>query len=114
MDNVTEASIKINEIVSQLGLETVTIRKCCLELEKHEFLFQRNEGNNQEFTIEDLHALSQIKRLIEVAKMNRVAAANVVVSGHGSSSDTGNESPSVSVSAIKADGIWSLKGKNVT
>ena len=55
-----------------------------------------------------------MKRLIEVAKMNRVAAANVVVSGHGPSNDTGNESPSVSVSVIKADGIWSLKGNNVT
>ena len=38
MDKVTEASIKINEIASRLGLEAVTIRKCCLQLEKHGFL----------------------------------------------------------------------------
>ncbi|WP_301109405.1 MerR family transcriptional regulator [Sporosarcina sp.] len=103
MDNVIEASMKTSDIASRLGLETVTIRKYCLELEKRGFVFQRNDGKNRDFTSEDLHALSQMKHLIEVAKMNRVAAATVVVAGHGSSSDTGNESPSVSVSVVKPD-----------
>ncbi len=103
MDNVIEASMKTSEIASRLGLETVTIRKYCLELEKHGFVFQRNDGKNRDFTSEDLHALSQMKHLIEVAKMNRVAAATVVVAGHGSSNDTRNEPPSVSVSVVKPD-----------
>lgn len=101
MDNVIEASMKTSDIASRLGLETVTIRKYCLELEKHGFVFQRNDGKNRDFTSEDLHALSQMKHLIEVAKMNRVAAATVVVAGHGSSNDTRNELPSVSVSVVK-------------
>jgi len=101
MDNVIEASMKTSDIASRLGLETVTIRKYCLELEKRGFVFQRNDGKNRDFTSEDLLALSQMKHLIEVAKMNRVAAATVVVAGHGSSSDTGNEPPSVSVSVVK-------------
>lgn len=103
MDNVIEASMKTSEIASRLGLETVTIRKYCLELEKRGFVFQRNDGKNRDFTSVDLHALSQMKHLIEVAKMSRVAAANVVVAGHGSSSDTGNEPPSVSISLVKTD-----------
>lgn len=103
MDNVIEASMKTSDIASRLGLETVTIRKYCLELEKHGFVFQRNDGKNRDFTSEDLHALSQMKHLIEVAKMNRVAAATVVVAGHGSSNDTRNEPPSVSVSVVKPD-----------
>lgn len=103
MDNVIEASMKTSDIASRLGLETVTIRKYCLELEKRGFVFQRNDGKNRDFTNEDLHALSQMKHLIEVAKMNRVAAATVVVAGHVSSDDTRNELPSVSVSVIKPD-----------
>ncbi len=103
MDNVIEASMKTSDIASRLGLETVTIRKYCLELEKRGFVFQRNDGKNRDFTSEDLHALSQMKHLIEVAKMNRVAAATVVVAGHGSYGDTGNELPSVSVSVVKPD-----------
>lgn len=103
MDNVIEASMRTSDIASRLGLETVTIRKYCLELEKHGFVFQRNDGKNRDFTSEDLHALSQMKHLIEVAKMNRVAAATVVVAGHGSSNDTRNEPPSVSVSVVKPD-----------
>jgi len=43
-----------------------------------------------------------MKHLIEVAKMNRGAAANLVA-GHGSSSDTGNDPPSVSISSVKTD-----------
>ena len=104
MDNVIETSMKTSEIASRLGLETVTIRKYCLELEKRGFVFQRNDGKNRDFTSEDLNALSQMKHLIEVAKMSRVAAANVVVAGHGTSDDTGNEPPSVSVSLVKPDG----------
>ena len=103
MDNVIEASMKTSEIASRLGLETVTIRKYCLELEKHGFVFQRNDGKNRDFTSEDLHALSQMKHLIEVAKMNRIAAATVVVAGHRSSNDTKNEPTSVSVSMVKPD-----------
>ena len=103
MDNVIEASMKTSEIASRLGLETVTIRKYCLELEKQGFVFQRTDGKNRDFTSEDLHALSQMKHLIEVAKMNRVAAATVVVAGHRSSNDTRNEAPSVSVSMVKPD-----------
>jgi len=108
MDNVIETSMKTSEIASRLGLETVTIRKYCLELEKRGFVFQRNDGKNRDFTSEDLNALSQMKHLIEVAKMSRVAAANVVVAGHGTSDGTGNESPSVSVSSIKTDGTRGL------
>lgn len=103
MDNVIEASMKTSEIASRLGLETVTIRKYCLELEKRGFVFQRNDGKNRDFTSEDLNALSQMKHLIEVAKMSRVAAANVVVAGYGTSDDMGSEPPSVSVSLVKAD-----------
>lgn len=103
MANVIEVSMKTSEIASRLGLETVTIRKYCLELEKQGFVFQRNDGKNRDFSSEDLHALSQMKHLIEVAKMNRVAAATVVVAGHGSSNDTRNEPPSVSVSVVKPD-----------
>ena len=103
MDNVIEASMKTSDIASRLGLETVTIRKYCLELEKQGFVFQRTDGKNRDFTSEDLHALSQMKHLIEVAKMNRVAAATVVVAGHRSSNDTRNETPSVSVSMVKPD-----------
>ena len=103
MDNVIEASMKTSEIASRLGLETVTIRKYCLELEKQGFVFQRTDGKNRDFTSEDLHALSQMKHLIEVAKMNRVAAATVVVAGHRSSNDTRNEAPSFSVSVVKPD-----------
>lgn len=95
--------MKTSEIASRLGLETVTIRKYCLELEKRGFVFQRNDGKNRDFTSEDLNALSQMKHLIEVAKMNRVAAANVVVAGYGTSDATGNEPPSVSVSLVKAN-----------
>jgi|GEM_PF-2768508 len=103
MDNVIEASMKTSDIASRLGLETVTIRKYCLELEKRGFVFQRNDGKNRDFTSEDLHALSQMKHLIEVAKMNRIAAATVVVAGYVSSDDTRNEPPSVSVSVVKPD-----------
>ncbi|MGN7410624.1 MerR family transcriptional regulator [Sporosarcina sp. SAFN-010] len=111
MDNVIEASMKTSEIASRLGLETVTIRKYCLELEKRGFIFQRNDGKNRDFTSEDLDALSQMKHLIEVAKMNRVAAANVVVAGHGASSDMGNEPSTVSVSVVKANEIEDFKEK---
>jgi len=102
MDNVIENRMRTSEIASRLGLETVTIRKYCLELEKRGFVFQRNDGKNRDFTSEDLHALSQMKHLMEVAKMNRVAAANVVA-GHGTSVGTRNEPPSVSVSSVKTD-----------
>lgn len=85
MDNVIKMSMKTSEIASRLGLEIVTIRKYCLELEKCGFIFQRNDGKNRDFTSEDLNALSQMKHLIEVAKMSRIAAANVVVAGHGTS-----------------------------
>lgn len=60
MDNVIEASMKTSDIASRLGLETVTIRKYCLKLEKRGFVFQRNDGKNRDFTSEDLHALSQL------------------------------------------------------
>jgi len=53
MDNVIETSMKTSEIASRLGLETVTIRKYCLELEKRGFVFQRNDGKNRDFTSED-------------------------------------------------------------
>lgn len=95
MDNVIETIMKTGAIASDLGLETVTICKYYLELEKHRFIFQRNDGKNRDFTSEDLNALSQIKHLIEVAKMSRVVAANVFVADHGTSDDTGNERPSV-------------------
>ncbi|WP_198160084.1 MerR family transcriptional regulator [Sporosarcina sp. P37] len=95
--------MKTSEIASRLGLETVTIRKYCLELEKRGFVFQRNDGKNRDFTSDDLHALSQMKHLIEVAKMSRIAAANVVVAGHGTPNDMLNEPPSVSVSLVKTD-----------
>jgi len=108
MDNVIETSMKTSEIASRLGLETVTIRKYCLELEKRGFVFQRNDGKNRDFTSEDLNALSQMKHLIEVAKMSRIAAANVVVAGHGTSDGTGNEPSSVSVSSVKTDGTRDL------
>ena len=68
MDNVTEASIKISEMTSQLVLETVTIRKYCLELEKHGFLFQRNDGKNKDFISKDFYVLFQMKHLIAVAR----------------------------------------------
>ena len=110
MDNVIEASMKTSDIASRLGLETVTIRKYCLELEKRGFVFQRNDGKNRDFTSEDLNALSQMKHLIEVAKMSRVAAANVVVAGHGTSVDTENEPPSISVSFVKTDKIKEMDG----
>jgi hypothetical protein len=103
MDNVIETSMKTGEIASRLGLETVTIRKYCLELEKRGFVFQRNDGKNRDFTSEDLNALSQMKHLIEIARMSRDAAANVVVAGHRTSSGTGNEPPSVSVSLVKTN-----------
>ena len=105
MDNVIETPMKTGEIASRLGLETVTIRKYCLELEKRGFVFQRNDGKNRDFTSEDLNALSQMKHLIEIARMSRDAAANVVVAGHRTSSSTGNEPPSVSVSLVKTDEI---------
>ena len=105
MDNVIETPMKTGEIASRLGLETVTIRKYCLELEKRGFVFQRNDGKNRDFTSEDLNALSQMKHLIEIARMSRDAAANVVVVGHRTSSGTGNEPPSVSVSLVKTDEI---------
>ena len=105
MDNVIETPMKTGEIASRLGLETVTIRKYCLELEKRGFVFQRNDGKNRDFTSEDLNALSQMKHLIEIARMSRDAAANVVVAGHRTSSGTGNEPPSVSVSLVKTDEI---------
>lgn len=105
MDNVIETPMKTGEIASRLGLETVTIRKYCLELEKRGFVFQRNDGKNRDFTSEDLNALSQMKHLIEIARMSRDAAANVVVAGHRTSSSTGNEPPSVSVSLVKTDKI---------
>ncbi|WP_432356037.1 MerR family transcriptional regulator [Sporosarcina sp. A2] len=103
MGNVIEASMKTSEIASRLGVETVTIRKYCLELEKRGFVFQRNDGKNRDFTSEDLNALSQMKHLIEVAKMSRVAAASVVVAGHGPSNDTENEPPSVSISLVQTE-----------
>lgn len=103
MDNVIETNMKTGEIASRLGLETVTIRKYCLELEKRGFIFHRNDGKNRDFTSEDLNALSQMKHLIEVARMSRDAAANVVVAGHRTSNGTGNEPPSVSVSLVKTD-----------
>lgn len=83
------------------------IRKYCLELEKRGFVFKRNDGKNRDFTSEDLNALSQMKHLIEIARMNRDAAANVVIAGHRTSSGTGNEPPSVSVSLVKTDGTRS-------
>lgn len=101
MDNVTEASIKTSEIASRLGLEAVTVRKYCLELEKHRFLFQRNDGKNKDFTSGDFYVLFQVKHLI--------AVANVVVAGHVTSDDTRNEPPSVSVTVVKPDGIWDLE-----
>ncbi|MEK4715842.1 MerR family transcriptional regulator [Sporosarcina sp. FSL K6-5500] len=110
MENVIETSMKTSEIASRLGLETVTIRKYCLELEKRGFVFQRNDGKNRDFTSEDLNALSQMKHLIEVAKMSRVAAANVVVAGHGTSDNTGNEPPSVSISSVKTDETRGVDG----
>jgi len=97
--------MKTGEIASRLGLETVTIRKYCLELEKRGFVFQRNDGKNRDFTSEDLNALSQMKHLIEIARMSRDAAANVVVAGHRTPSGTENEPPSVSVSLVKTDEI---------
>lgn len=103
MNNVIETNMKTGEIASRLGLETVTIRKYCLELEKRGFIFQRNDGKNRDFTSEDLNALSQMKHLIEVARMSRDAAANVVVAGHRTSNGTENEPPSVSVSLVKTD-----------
>lgn len=103
MDNVIETNMKTGEIASRLGLETVTIRKYCLELEKRGFIFQRNDGKNRDFTSEDLYALSQMKHLIEVARMSRDTAANVVVAGHRTSNGTENEPPSVSVSLVKID-----------
>ena len=60
MDNVTEASIKISEIASRFGLETVTIRKYCLELEKQGFLFQRNDIKNKDLISKDFYVLFQI------------------------------------------------------
>ncbi len=102
MDNVIETSMKISEIASRLGLEIVTICKYCLKLEKRRFVFQRNNGKNRDFTSEDLHTLSQKKYLIE--------ATNIVVAGHGTSDDTGNEPPSVSVSLVKTmeQGDWTM------
>ncbi len=49
MNNVIEASMKTSEIASRLGLETVTIRKSCLELKKLGFIFKRNDGKRQKF-----------------------------------------------------------------
>jgi len=108
MNNVIETSMKTGEIASRLGLETVTIRKYCLELEKRGFVFQRNDGKNRDFTSKDLNALSEMKHLIEIAKMNRDAAANVVVAGHRTSNDMRNKPPSVSVSLVKTDDTKSL------
>lgn len=58
MDNVIETSMKTSEVASRLGLGTVTIRKFCLELEKHGYVFQRNDEKNRDFTSQDLNALS--------------------------------------------------------
>lgn len=49
-----------------------------------------------------------MKCLVEVAKMSKGAAANVVVAGHGTSDDTGNEPPSVSVALVKVNGTRQL------
>jgi len=50
-----------------------------------------------------------MKYLIEVAKMIWGASANVVVDDHGTSDDTGNEPPSVSLTVVKPDGIRDLE-----
>ncbi|WP_432356053.1 hypothetical protein [Sporosarcina sp. A2] len=53
--------MKTTEIAIRLGVETVTIRKYCLELEKRRYIFQRNDGKNRNFRSEALHTLSQMK-----------------------------------------------------
>lgn len=53
--------MKPSEIAKRLGLETVTVRKYFIELDKHGCVFQRNDGKNRNFTSEDLYALSQMK-----------------------------------------------------
>ncbi len=50
-----------------------------------------------------------MKYLIEIAKMSGSASANVVVTTHRSSNDTGNEPPSVSVTVVKPYGIRGLE-----
>lgn len=107
MRNVINETMKSSEVASKLSIETVTLRKYSLALEKVGYTFLRNDGKNRDYTSNDLAALAELKHLIEKAGMGREAAAKVVavnrvpsVSTNDTENDTDNEeitTPSVSV-----------------
>lgn len=58
-----------HEISSVLGVSDGTLRKWCLALEKHGYLFTRGVNNSRAFLVRDKKALLYLKRLVQVDKL---------------------------------------------
>lgn len=79
MDNF-EKAYSAKEIRTTLNIGDSTLRKWCLSLEKHGYLFSRNEQNRRFFVEEDIVVLRHFQTLVQDNNMPLDNAADVISS----------------------------------
>lgn len=58
-----------HEIAESLSISDSTLRKWCLELERHGYVFVKGENNSRAFLVRDLNLLARIKHYVRVEKL---------------------------------------------
>lgn len=58
-----------HEIAESLSISDSTLRKWCLELERHGYVFVKGENNSRAFLVRDLDLLARIKHYVRVENL---------------------------------------------
>ncbi|WP_144519541.1 DUF3967 domain-containing protein [Bacillus thuringiensis] len=73
-----EFGVFAKEVALHLEINTNTLRRWSLELEKHGYQFERNEKNQRLYFERDLLALSDMQRFIDKTQSIEIASKSVI------------------------------------
>lgn len=82
-----------HELARLLAISDSTLRKWCIDLEKHGYVFVKGEQNSRAFVEHDRKALQHFKDLVQGKRLTKEEASKIVVNQWQGNRENGGTTP---------------------